>query len=102
MYSNVPFLDNKETVGAMVSNPTIGFIPMSGNQATDDSPKTSDNRKSRTRYNRQRCRRMARAVKQNRINNEQLHAYLREKKVADDILFFLIACNYSAYGPQCS
>lgn len=67
-----PFLDNKETVGITSSKPLNRNV---------NNAEESFNWRQRRRYNRARCLRMSRQVKQNKLNYEQLHKYLDNNQV---------------------
>ncbi|MCB1124136.1 MAG: protein rep, partial [Verrucomicrobiae bacterium] len=95
MYSNVPFVHNEETVRIMAGEPIVGGIPDTGSPSSDESPGTNDSRKDRTRYNRQRCLWMTRAVKQNRLNYRELHEYLEANDVDDYSLAYLMDFRYA-------
>ncbi len=90
-----PFLDNQDTVRITASEPTVGFIPLTGSPATDNGIQSNDNLKSRAYHNRQRCLWMTRAVKQNRLNYKELHEYLEANDVDDDSMAYLMDFRYA-------
>jgi len=91
MCINKPFLDNKETVGMISPNPVIGTIGFKG--STQENAETPAWNK-RKKYNRDRCLRMTRQVKQNRVSYDDLHNYLEKNKVDDNTLVFLMDFRY--------
>ncbi|PHN05868.1 protein rep [Flavilitoribacter nigricans] len=78
MYTNSPFLDSKETVGMMATEPTIGFT---GNFDPQGAPgESAPPHRQRANYNRRRCLAMRRQLGQNQRNYTDLHEWLEKKR----------------------
>lgn len=74
MYNNIPFLDNKETVGIIPCDAGLGCTKF---ESDIDIPQESiPEWEKRKKYNRKRCLRMTRQLKQNQKNYDQLQEYI--------------------------
>lgn len=92
MYNNIPFLNNKETVGMI---PGDGHLACIGFDPDTAIPQGSiPEWEKRKNYNRQRCLRMTRQVKQNQINHTELQEYLLANDLEPNTLQYLLEFRY--------